>query len=83
MLTVRVAYACTASQNERPSNGTLSRLDSIARPEVCAGRRRENPLNDNLFSHPVESQYVPPTHEGASDPIENPKFSDQEPQIQQ
>lgn len=38
---------------------------------------------DNLFSHPVESQYVPPTHEGAADPVENPVFSDQHAQINQ
>lgn len=55
----------------------------IAQPEVCAGCRKEKRLNDNLFSHPVESQYVPPTHEGAADPIKNPVFSDQEAQIHQ
>lgn len=35
-------------------------------------------MTDNLFSHPVESQFVPPTHDNASDPIENPVFSDRE-----
>ncbi len=34
-------------------------------------------MDENLFSHPVETQYVAPTYEGAADPVENPVFSDQ------
>lgn len=43
----------------------------------------KKPVNENLFSHPAEAQYVAPVHEGVSDPVENPVFSDQEPQIHQ
>jgi hypothetical protein len=35
-------------------------------------------MNEDLFSHPVDSQYVPPTYEGASNPVENPVFSDRD-----
>ncbi len=35
-------------------------------------------MNEDLFSHPVDTQYVPPTHEGATDPVQNPVFSDQD-----
>jgi hypothetical protein len=35
-------------------------------------------MDDSLFSHPVESEFVTPTYDGSSDPVENPVFSDQQ-----
>lgn len=35
-------------------------------------------MNENLFSHAVESEFVRPTYEGSTDPVENPLFSDQQ-----
>ena len=33
-------------------------------------------MTENLFSHPVESEYVAPTKDESSEPVVNPVFSD-------
>lgn len=35
-------------------------------------------MDDDLFSHPTQSDFIPPTYDGSADPVTNPVFSDQQ-----
>jgi hypothetical protein len=35
-------------------------------------------MQDSLFSHPVETEYVAPKNEDSAEPVKNPVFSDQQ-----
>ncbi len=35
-------------------------------------------MDDNLFSHPAESEHVATKHDQSSEPVQNPVFSDKQ-----
>ena len=45
---------------------------------VRSGLNRKETMENELFSHPAELEHVATKHDGSSEPVENPVFSDQQ-----
>jgi hypothetical protein len=55
-----------------------SRLPSPGPHPQLSGQPESNPMDDNLFSHPAESEHVATKHDQSSEPVQNPVFSDKQ-----
>lgn len=43
-----------------------------------SGLNMKDTMENELFSHPAESEHVATKHDGSSEPVQNPVFSDQQ-----
>ena len=43
-----------------------------------SGLKMKETMDNELFSHPAEAEHVATKHDGSSEPVQNPVFSDKQ-----